>query len=526
MKPLAFSFIVLLLSFNNGFAQWELRYPPLPEDNITSVTFLSETIGFFVNEAGAIYKTKDRGKNWEVVFHNRYSRFSNISFIDNQVGFAYAYFGSSFTYTTDGGETWKQDDLDVHMAISVLGFSPSEFIKTDENGVYKTNSVFGSWDKIYEVPTETIDGGDLFWEETIAIPKAIYQFSDSSISILYYNRYRANSLTKTDSLYYLLKSNDRGARWDSVWVDVEGKIASFKMADEQTAFLLTEEGEFYRTDSTNGFWQQQNIPSTEVKPHEIVVFSKQRIYLKGKQVFKTTDGGENWELIQVPQNGFNTGYVISRYNHSAIYDLQLKITDTSEMWIHGKQFQRIGGAKLYFKNKNVGWTFKGWSFSQRTAFITKDGGYSWKADTTFPEYPYEIKYISKDTGWFMGREKLYKTEDAGKNWTSLNLFNNAENLYDAHILFEKNTGLIYANVANEDSTLGSLFLSYDSGATWKSREVPLNFESISITKEKILGWAKTKNSGYHRTGVQLGKLPLILPIKTGMPNRSCALLTI
>lgn len=487
MKTSVFAFIFIFCWTSTGYAQWELRYPQLPEDKITNITFTSESTGFFVNEAGAIYRTTNAGENWKEVFYDGNSEFTSIQFIDDQLGFGYAYIGSCFTYTTNGGDTWKQDDLNVHLARSVIGFSSSELLKTDETGVYKTTSVFGDWEKIYEIPLETIDGGDLFWEETIAIPEKTQQFSDSSLSILYYNRYKGDYQNKSDSLYYLLTSTNRGESWDSTWINVDGKIASLEMTDQETGFLLTESGSFFSTDDAGKSWTQKGIPNTEVNPNGIISYSKNRIYLKGREVLKTTDGGDNWEIIQVPQNGFNTSYVVSRYDHSAIRDLQLKINEEGEEWVHGKPFQRIGGAKLYFKNKNTGWTFKGWSFSQRTAFITKDAGYSWEADTTFPEYPYEIKYINEDDGWFMGRENVYKTEDRGNTWTPLDLFDTEENLYDAHILFEKNFGIIYANINCEDLSCGNLFATNDAGSTWESRPVPTYFESLSLAKGKIFG---------------------------------------
>ncbi|SMO59270.1 YCF48-related protein [Gracilimonas mengyeensis] len=480
MKISVLTTIFAICLISTMHAQWELRYPELPEDKITDVAFISESTGFFVNEAGAIYRTTDGGEEWKEAFYDGNSEFTSIQFINDQVGFAYAYIGSCFTYTTDGGKSWQQDDLYVHMARSVVGFSRSEFLKTDENGIYKTTSVFGDWQKIYDVPIETIDGGDLFWEETIAIPKKTQQFSDSSLSILYYNRYRGDYQNKQDSLYYLLSSDNRGERWDSTWINIKGKIASLEMVDPKTGFLLTESGSFFKTDNFGKSWERKRIPNTDVAPHNIVPFSKDRVYLKGRKVFKTTDGGDHWDIIQVPQNGFNTGYVISRYDHTAFHDLQLKISADGEEWMHGKQFQRISGSKLYFKNKTTGW-----AFGQREAFITKDGGYTWEADTTFPDRPYEIKFINEEEGWFIGKEKIYKTEDGGRSWALLDLLASGENLYGPKILFDNKFGIIYANFNCEDLTCGKLLVTNDNGATWDNRQVPTSFKSLSLAKGKI-----------------------------------------
>lgn len=465
-----------------SYAQWELRYPNLLEDKITDVTFTSESTGFFVNEAGAIYRTKDGGKTWIEVFYDGSSKFTSIQFIDDQVGFAYAYIGSCFTYTTDGGSSWQQDDLNVHMALSVIGFSPSEFLKTDENGIYKTTSIFGKWEKIYELPLETVDGGDLFWEETIAIPVTTQQLSDSSLSVLYYNRHRSDYQNKNDSLYYLLTTDNRGANWDSTWINIEGKIASFVMQDEETGFFLTENGAFFRTDDSGKSWRRKGIPNTEVMPHKIVSFSKNRIYLKGKEVLKTTDGGDNWEIIQVPQNGFNTGYVISRNNHSAIRDLQLQINDTGEEWIHGKQYKRINGSsRLYFKNTTTGWAFH---YRQDNTYKTDDGGFTWKIDDSFPESPTDIYYSDEQTGWIIGLNRIYKTEDSGENWTTLELLE-TDSIFDGRIFFEGKKGFIYAKYECLTGSCSVINVSINEGVSWVYNEIPFTVESMSVSEGNI-----------------------------------------
>ncbi len=481
--------ILLFLLFSKPLlAQWELRYPNLPEDKITDITFTSDSIGFFVNLAGSIYKTTDGGKSWTLSFTDGISSFTSIQFIDDKIGFAYAYIGSCFTFTTDGGSTWKQDDLNMHLAIDVVGFSSSEFLKTDYSGIYKVTSVFSDWERIYTIPRKFVDGGDLHYETPVSYPKTMQQTSDSSVVVLFYEEYRYEQLGKTDSLNFLLKSNDRGENWDSVFVNIDNEITQFKMTTPNIGYSLTNRGDFFITKDGGENWEQATLPDTEAPPHSLIVFGSDKIYLKAnKKVLVSKDSGVNWQVLNVPSSNFNTGYTITNKDLSPIRDLFLKVSDETEEWIFGKKFQRIHGRKIYFKNPTTGWVF-----NPGSPFITTDGGYSWVLDNTFPFNPRGINFINESTGWIIGKYSISKTTDGGETWNEIPLFETEEEFYNVHLLFDGNFGIIYANINCPEISCGNLAVTTDAGETWIVKEVPDYFESLSITKKKIFGISNKK----------------------------------
>jgi len=484
-------FIVFILSFLftlNAYSQWELRYPNLPEDKITDITFISDSSGFFVNEAGSIFNTYDGGKTWDLAYFDGASRFSNIQFIDDKIGFAYAYIGSCFTFTTDGGKTWKQDDLDMYLATSVVAFSSSDFLKADQSGIYKVTSVFSDWENVYSVPEKFIDGGDLFYYDHIAYPKTMQQTSDSSVAVLFFNQYRHDQLGKSDSLNYLLTSDDRGQSWDSVFIDIDNEISQFKMVDKTTGYALTDSGKFFITQNLGATWEEISLPQTERVPHSLTVFGRNKIYIKSyRQVLVSIDYGVNWKILEVPTSNFNTGYSITDKNLAPIQDLFLKVSENSEEWIFGKQFQRIHGTKIHFKNPSTGWIY-----SYGAPFLTENGGYSWKPDTTFPFNPRELLFTSESDGWVIGKYSVAKTNDSGKTWTEVPFYESEEQFYDTHILFEKNFGIIYANVNCPDLSCGNLAVTTNGGETWVQKSIPGYFESLSITNSQIFGVSDKK----------------------------------
>ena len=69
-------------------AQWELRYPDIPADQINDILFLNSSTGFIINSAGSILMTTDGGSTWKIKAHYQRNTFSKINFLDNQNGFA------------------------------------------------------------------------------------------------------------------------------------------------------------------------------------------------------------------------------------------------------------------------------------------------------------------------------------------------------------------------------------------------------------------------------------------------------
>ncbi len=64
-----FLILFYLSNFSILYAQWELRYPDIPTDQINDILFLNETVGFAVNSGGSILMTTDGGETWKIKAH-------------------------------------------------------------------------------------------------------------------------------------------------------------------------------------------------------------------------------------------------------------------------------------------------------------------------------------------------------------------------------------------------------------------------------------------------------------------------
>ena len=127
--------IIAMLVTNQLNAQWESRYPDIPTDQINDIQFLNASTGFAVNSGGSVLMTTDGGATWKIKAHYQRNTFSQISFVDNQNGFAtsphtYIDDNVSFIYTTDGGLHWSQSSVYMGDAAAFLPLSTSVLLKS------------------------------------------------------------------------------------------------------------------------------------------------------------------------------------------------------------------------------------------------------------------------------------------------------------------------------------------------------------------------------------------------------------
>lgn len=73
---------------------------------------------------------------------------------------------------------------------------------------------------------------------------------------------------------------------------------------------------------------------------------------------------------------------------------------------------------LTFINKNFGWAVSavGGTFEEGRVFKTSDAGQNWTQIYLFNKILYDVKFISKDVGWVVGFGIISKTTDGGISW--------------------------------------------------------------------------------------------------------------
>jgi photosystem II stability/assembly factor-like uncharacterized protein len=195
-------------------------------------------------------------------------------------------------------------------------------------------------------------------------------------------------------------------------------------------------------------------------------------------VLKTTDGGENWDVIDFP--------------FATLTDLtSLHFVDTQTGWVvgeNGKIFhtadggnswsQQVSGttrdlASVHFIDENTGWAAGGWQDGSSFLVLkTTNGGETWE-DQSFGDYAFsvgEIFFLDENTGWIGGRKNtlaphIHRTDDGGQTWVEQPLPLGDDNIDIPSIEFTSKTNGWAAT--SSLYALGNVLHTADGGNTWE-----------------------------------------------------------
>jgi len=280
--------------------------------------FLDESTAWFspnATDAAVVYHTQDGGRNWETSsspFDNARFYFLNLNdgFAMEGLGVAAGSHYVALYQTSDGGNSWEQ----------VFTHEPGESKSLPEGGS-KSGITFldekNGWvggaipmtDHFYLYTTT--DGGTTWIQETdISLPP---EFAGSMLEV--WQPFFINATTgylpvralAFDGEMHLLlyRSDDSGESWGYQNAILDGRSVDFLAVDEgwaaggSTIYKTQDGGETWSTVATNG------IPSGEFflrvdfvdSQHGWVLGTPDETTWTPLNLYRTTDGGENWTKL-------------------------------------------------------------------------------------------------------------------------------------------------------------------------------------------------------------------------------------
>lgn len=245
-------------------------------------------------------------------------------------------------------------------------------------------------------------------------------------------------------------------------------------------------------------WADCNAPIFQSRVNDLYMVDMQIGYAvcgDGK-IVKTTDGGNNWNLIHETtdlhyrsvefintQKGFVGSFPLTPIN------VLMRTTDGGTTWddltnlLHPKAQKGICGLAIADPNTIYGCG----NWFQDSAYLVKstDGGDSWNFIdmSAYASSLIDMHFISKDTGFVAGKGPLpletaviLYTTDGGLNW-SYKFQNTTPNEYCWKI--QRLTDSIYfASIEDMTQMPASIVKSTDGGMTWTTHQVVPGYQDL------------------------------------------------
>lgn len=219
----------------------------------------------------------------------------------------------------------------------------------------------------------------------------------------------------------IYKSSDGGEAW-SLLTSASGlsqnSYINIGMGNERNAIFVTNNIPLVVTNNGGASFTTKALPDQSLT--DVFFIDSTVAYAAGNSVWKTIDGGGNWIKLYdfTASTRFSTLFFTNEQtgwilNAIGVYktinggkDWQLVNTDTISL---------NDGGVVFFLNSDTGYISNQYSIEK-----TVDGGVSWNKVFTCNYTAYhDIHFISESLGYIADGRFIFKTTDGGKTWTKV-----------------------------------------------------------------------------------------------------------
>lgn len=478
-----------------------------------------------------VFSTIDGGLNWALSYATQWYFPGHIQFIDEETGWFTAdrriwQTGDIFTYsylykTIDGGKTWESIlntyPMGVINYIKLINENKG-LVQADGLGIFCTRDSGNTWAYYYQ---DQPWGATFFLDEndgwTIG-HKNYYKTIDGGET---WTSYDKNSFLNFNSAFFLnnqiglavgesgaiTKTNDGGITWIDQSNTLEGSLQSIFFQDENIGWAVggynkTYSGIVLYTKDGGDNWINFNIETDYWL--QAIQFGTDKVgwmcgYNSDKEgaIFKTTNGGLNWEKLPMNWDSSLRSLSCLGNNFCVVVGEKsfVKITDNG-MICKGSN-ENLNS--VCYIDENNGWIVGNNGFIEKISFEKNI-----KIESKTTKNLLSVHFIDSTTGWIVGTGGcILKTNDCGITWEDYSL--NKESVFQSVKFLDKSNGWIVSNT-------GEMYKTTNGGINWillpKVTNNDLN--SIYFLDDKI-GWIAgesgtiihTTNGGFTNIDSQL-----------------------
>ncbi len=287
MKTSLLLLVTLLISTISLGQDWiELPNSPVDGTRFDDICFLDENLGWAANGGGgSVWKTTNGGDSWAFQFGEE-MYFRNIEFLNENVGFL-GTLGSSFFKTVNGGVDWELVDLDPNV-VAICGMDA-----VGENTIFGVGAYFSP---AYLI--KSTDGGETFTYKDMS------EYADGLVEILMMDELHGYTAGRGYDGGIILETFDGGDTWTEILsTDLPGEyVWKLQVRDENKIFGSVEsvqQGKLVKTLNGGLTWEYKNFPDTSVQAVGFV--SDTRGWMGGHNTgfYETNDGGDTWVSLEL-----------------------------------------------------------------------------------------------------------------------------------------------------------------------------------------------------------------------------------
>ena len=433
--------------------------------------------------------------------------------------------GQGLKKTIDAGTTWVSRPIPNFSSIPDIVIDPS-----NENVLYATSDNSGQVAKSF-------DGGDSLFLASDGLP-------GNNAYDLAINPDNPQEVYVVDLQEGVYKTTDGGENWFAANSGLPLPGVGFVTIDTKNTRILYAadwgvDG-IYKTTDGGQSWAEINkgLANTDVVAIAVGRSPEEVIYAGANFVgcFRTTDKGENWQLIH--QEGFRvltihpetstTVFGGGSYTEGSLYKSE-DMGDHWEILYTPPVWKKIEDFVINPLNPEI--IYAGYGSYELDSGLVKstDGGKTWqeKAQGMNCGMGHAVVICIHPTGTdtlFAAAAKsfLYRSNDAGEKWEEVEHNNFLENVYIKDMVFNPSNPQILYLVGIDESQNpsgdGIIFRSGDGGKTWQNvtNNIPsflLHFSSVTVSNQQEIfvgtygkGVYKSTNGGQYWTEFNEGFL--------------------
>ncbi|MFA7687636.1 MAG: YCF48-related protein [Moheibacter sp.] len=294
--------LTLLAAFTGLFCMaqnWEQLNIPESPSRYDDVFFLNENLGWAADGAGsAVYKTTDGGNTWVQSSYNNGEYLRNIEFLNEDIGFLGA-LSDHFYRTTDGGETWETV-WDLQGAIpAICGLDT-----VGESTVYGCGAYF---EPAYII--KSTDSGET-WD---IIDMSAY--ANSLVEILFIDEETGYVSGGSNSGGVVLKTTDGGQTWTEIYNSGRPGEQVWKLqilfSNPDVMFGAVQsfdpfDGKLIKSEDGGQSWISRDVPDPFIQGVGFITENHGWMGGHYSGFLETTDGGQTW-------NNLGFGWSLNRF---------------------------------------------------------------------------------------------------------------------------------------------------------------------------------------------------------------------